>query len=81
MHLNIVCKVFDKTTEKQIEPWIFKLLQDMKGSISAEHGIGQAKAPFLHYSKSKESIATMRMIKQALDPHGIMNPGKVLSQE
>ena len=81
LHLNVVCKAFDKKTEGLLEPWIFSKLQEMKGSISAEHGIGQAKAPYLHYSKSAASIDVMRRLKNALDPHHIMNPGKVLTSD
>jgi len=48
------------------------------GSFSAEHGIGQGKLSSMARRKDKVAIATMRAIKQALDPRGIMNPGKVL---
>ena len=48
------------------------------GSISAEHGVGQLKREDLPRYKSPGEIAAMRAIKQALDPHGLMNPGKVL---
>jgi FAD/FMN-containing dehydrogenase len=45
------------------------------GSISAEHGIGVAKARWLHLNRSAVEIGAMRAIKAALDPDGIMNPG------
>ena len=48
------------------------------GSISAEHGIGRAKARYLHLSRSAVEIASMRAIKHALDPTGILNPGVLL---
>ena len=48
-----------------------------RGSISAEHGIGSLKLPFLPLSRSAEEIALMRVIKNALDPRGILNPGKI----
>lgn len=48
------------------------------GSISAEHGIGQAKIDEIARYKSKAAIETMRAVKRALDPNGIMNPGKVI---
>lgn len=47
------------------------------GSISAEHGIGLAKKPWLSSTRSEAEIALMRGIKRVLDPDGIMNPGKV----
>jgi FAD/FMN-containing dehydrogenase len=48
------------------------------GSFSAEHGIGQLKRGELVRYKNPVAIELMRTIKQAVDPHGIMNPGKVL---
>jgi FAD/FMN-containing dehydrogenase len=57
---------------------IFRLVQQHAGSISAEHGIGLLKRDYLGYSRSPAEIAVMRAIKRALDPLGIMNPGKVL---
>ncbi len=48
------------------------------GSISAEHGIGQLKREDNARYKSPVELAAMRAIKQALDPRGLMNPGKVL---
>ncbi len=45
------------------------------GSISAEHGIGIAKRPYLHLRRSSAEIEAMRAIKRALDPDGVMNPG------
>ncbi|MDI9239513.1 FAD-binding oxidoreductase [Lysobacter sp. LF1] len=47
------------------------------GSISAEHGIGLVKKPYLLGTRSAEEIALMRGIKHSLDPRGLMNPGKV----
>jgi FAD/FMN-containing dehydrogenase len=48
------------------------------GSISAEHGLGQLKREEIRRYKSPLELELMRKIKRALDPHGIMNPGKVL---
>jgi FAD/FMN-containing dehydrogenase len=50
----------------------------MGGSISAEHGLGLLKQAWLHRVRSAEEIVVMRGLKQVLDPHGIMNPGKLL---
>jgi FAD/FMN-containing dehydrogenase len=57
---------------------VHDIVQSLGGSFSAEHGIGKLKiAEMVHY-KSPIELATMRAIKQALDPHNIMNPGKVI---
>ena len=53
-------------------------VRQFRGSISAEHGIGQLKRDLLARHKDPVALAAMRAIKQALDPRGIMNPGKVL---
>ncbi|MHB0866706.1 MAG: FAD-linked oxidase C-terminal domain-containing protein [Thermoleophilia bacterium] len=47
------------------------------GALSGEHGIGSAKAPYLHQALSRETRGAMKSIKAALDPSGIMNPGKI----
>ena len=49
----------------------------LEGSISGEHGIGFSKAPFLALELSPDEIALMKRVKQAFDPHGILNPGKI----
>ncbi len=64
--------------ELDIENAVYGLVAKRRGSISAEHGIGSLKIPFLHFSRSEGEIALMRAIKQAMDPKGILNPGKVL---
>jgi FAD/FMN-containing dehydrogenase len=50
----------------------------MRGSIAAEHGIGRLKRPELELYKSPVELELMRAIKRTLDPHGIMNPGRVV---
>ncbi len=57
---------------------VFEIVLRMGGSISAEHGIGVLKRDELPEVKDKTAIELMRQIKAMLDPHGIMNPGKVL---
>ncbi len=47
-------------------------------SVSAEHGIGTVKQPYLAMTRSAEELGLMRLLKQSLDPKGILNPGKVL---
>ncbi|MFT6657990.1 FAD-binding oxidoreductase [Maritalea sp.] len=57
---------------------VYEIVDDLKGSISAEHGIGQMKAPMLQRKKDPVALEMMYSIKQALDPKGILNPGKML---
>lgn len=64
--------------EREIEDAVYDITSRRRGSISAEHGIGSLKRPFLHYSRSPQELALMRAIKRAMDPNGIMNPGKIL---
>ena len=57
---------------------VYGLVRDFGGSVSAEHGIGLIKKPYLSYSRSPEELALMRRIKRALDPDNILNPGKII---
>ncbi|WP_251359776.1 FAD-binding oxidoreductase [Kangiella sp. TOML190] len=83
LHLNILkpeqldSADFVKQCE-QVSPKIFAVLQELDGTISAEHGVGLLKKPYLGYSRSEAEIALMKAIKNSFDPNGIMNPGKLL---
>ena len=66
----------DESAVKQV---VYDAVRDFKGSISAEHGIGTEKKKYLGYSRSETELGLMRALKQALDPKGILNPGKVLA--
>lgn len=61
-----------------IERIAYDLVRALDGSISAEHGIGLLKRDWLAHSRSPDEIAAMRALKAALDPLGLLNPGKVL---
>jgi FAD/FMN-containing dehydrogenase len=62
---------------KTVDQELFALVQKHRGSISAEHGIGLLKKPYLHFSRSLAEIASMKAVKRAIDPLGILNPGKI----
>ncbi|WP_424137885.1 FAD-binding oxidoreductase [Roseomonas chloroacetimidivorans] len=63
--------------EHRISAEVYACVRDYGGSISAEHGIGLLKKPFLDHSRNASEIEVMRRIRAALDPAGILNPGKV----
>jgi FAD/FMN-containing dehydrogenase len=67
-----------KTMEHAIESEVYRITRDFSGSVSAEHGIGLHKKKWLRFSRSETELALMRSIKQALDPQGLLNPGKIL---
>src|SRR5262249_8230214 len=57
---------------------LFALVQRHRGSISAEHGVGLLKKPYLGYSRSAAELELLRAVKRTVDPLGILNPGKIL---
>lgn len=79
LHLNISCPEFTQEIYKCIEPFVYEYTSQVRGSISAEHGIGFLKKNYLKYSKSPAAISKMREVKQLLDPNSILNPYKVLN--
>lgn len=64
-----------------VESCVYSPLAEIGGSISAEHGIGLEKKPWLSVSRSDIEIGLMQQIKNLLDPNRILNPGKVLSRQ
>jgi len=62
---------------RRVNACVYEPLQPIGGSVSAEHGIGTEKLDYLPLSRSAAEIALMRRLKAALDPKGILNPGKV----
>ena len=57
---------------------VYEVVRKLGGSVSAEHGIGQLKSGLLMRTKDPVALEMMRAIKSALDPNGILNPGKLL---
>ena len=71
MHLNILQS---EPNVAEMEEEILKFVVSLEGSISAEHGIGRAKAPYLHLQRNEHEISLFREMKKAFDPKGILNP-------
>ena len=68
LHLNIVTRSFDKRVERELEPFVYEWIAKCHGSISAEHGLGIAKKPYIGYSRSESMIRLMKQIKNLYDP-------------
>jgi len=86
LHYNVACgagwtKNALLSHQDEVSTLVHDCVHAVGGSISAEHGIGQLKRDVLPRYKSAVEMALMRKIKQALDPQGIMNPGKVLKAD
>ena len=84
LHYNIQApaegdaKVFLREQEENVNTIVYDTVQAFDGSISAEHGVGELKRHKLVKHKSPVALGMMRAIKVALDPQGLMNPGRVL---
>ncbi|MFC7433268.1 FAD-binding oxidoreductase [Hydrogenophaga bisanensis] len=70
---------FLREQEARVNTLVFDQVHRFGGSISAEHGVGSLKADKLPLYKDPVALGLMRSIKQALDPHNILNPGRVLA--
>jgi FAD/FMN-containing dehydrogenase len=77
-NLHIVVAPPEAEATHAIEDAVYDLVRDFAGSISAEHGIGVLKRPWLGNSRTEAELTTMRRLKLALDPNAILNPGKIL---
>ena len=80
IHVNIMVDPADAAEIErahEAERVLFRGVVALEGSISGEHGIGFAKAPFLEIELRPEAIALMKRVKRAFDPDGILNPGKI----
>ena len=78
VHYTVWPSVPDPVVHDAIMEAVEDVVLDLGGSFSAEHGIGTSKLPSMARRKNKVALAAMRAIKDALDPKGVLNPGKVL---
>jgi FAD/FMN-containing dehydrogenase len=78
LHIHIWGDLIDPERDHAaVKSIVYNPLQSLRGSISAEHGIGLLKKPYLALSRTPEEIVVMRQIKAVLDPARILNPGKI----
>jgi FAD/FMN-containing dehydrogenase len=82
LHINIL-KPKDMTAEKfvgeckRVDEVMFAMIEKFQGSVSAEHGVGLTKKPYLSHTRPNAEIEYMKGIKRVFDPDGILNPGKI----
>jgi FAD/FMN-containing dehydrogenase len=77
-NLHIIATTGDETGKQKIYELIYGIIRDFDGSVSAEHGIGRHKRKYLDMSRNDEELKLMRTLKLAMDPKGVLNPGRVL---
>jgi FAD/FMN-containing dehydrogenase len=80
IHISIKLDA-DAGSAREMDDVVYDAVRDWQGSVSGEHGIGACKRDYLGHSRSEAEIRLMRTLKAALDPAGILNPGKVLPPE
>ncbi|MGP9497841.1 D-2-hydroxyglutarate dehydrogenase [Halomonas citrativorans] len=79
LHIIVTVRDASQDARRQVEELVYGSLVKYNGSISAEHGVGLEKRDYLTLSRSPEEIALMMRLKQAMDPKGLLNPGKILA--
>lgn len=83
LHINVMLRDREEDTRKRGAATVREIFQkavELGGTISGEHGVGYAKAPFLDLAIDKPTLELMKTLKRALDPNGILNPGKLFEE-
>ena len=81
LHAMVSIRRMDAEIALALDTAVYDAVRAVGGSIAAEHGVGTTRAGFLPWTRSDTEIGLMRRLKAALDPTGILNPGKVLLPE
>jgi len=80
IHVNVMLDQYDPDQVERAHNAVGEIMKaavELGGTISGEHGIGYTKAQYMPLAFSPETISTMEKVKRALDPNGILNPGKM----
>jgi len=81
LHTNVIFDGTDPGQMTRLEALLYdlhKLACDLGGTLSGEHGIGMTKAKYMPLEHDQTALKTMRVLKKALDPNNILNPGKMM---
>lgn len=78
LHLNIALKSPNPSLSDKVSNFVYPRVADLKGSISAEHGIGRDKLNELPLVRSANAVRLIRELKKQFDPNGILNPGRTI---
>ncbi|AJH78212.1 glycolate oxidase subunit GlcD [Heyndrickxia coagulans] len=84
LHPTCLADIRDQDEMERVEKAFAEIFQkaiELGGTITGEHGVGRAKAPYLEWKLGETGIGVMNAIKNALDPNHILNPGKVFAKE
>lgn len=77
VHLAVHVPDIDRQRRAELDVLVYTPLHALRGAVSAEHGIGIEKKPWLGVSRTPAEVKLMRLLKQTLDPKGVLNPGRV----
>jgi D-lactate dehydrogenase (cytochrome) len=81
-HLTLLVDLDDPDEVKRVRALTERLVERalaMDGTCTGEHGVGEGKMKYLEAEHGAPALDAMRAVKRALDPHGIMNPGKIVT--
>ena len=78
IHVGVRLPASPPEAAKEVCDVVYGIVGKVEGSVSAEHGIGRMKRPYLKLSRTEPELALMASIKRAVDPKDILNRGRVL---
>ncbi len=82
MHPTVLTDERDKEEIERVERFfdeVYEATIEMGGTITGEHGVGLAKRKYLPRMVNEQALKTMQAVKKALDPNGVLNPGKIFT--